>query len=127
MHEIIKGIYYEDAYCSGNVGLVLTDEGAMLIDSPMLPKEAWEWLRKVTSIAKKGIALLVNTDYKIERVLGNCFFPATVNIAHQLAWAELAPRLNAVNRAFLSTCCKAIYEKPVTIGSIKITCPTTIA
>lgn len=89
MHEIARGVYYEDAYCSGNVGLVLTGEGAVLIDSPMLPKEAWEWLRKVTSMTKKGISMLINTDYKVERVLGNCFFPANVNIAHQLAWAEL--------------------------------------
>jgi cyclase len=89
MHEIIKGVCYEDAYCSGNVGFVMTDDGAVLIDSPMLPKEAWEWLRKITSIARRGIALLINTDYKVERVLGNCFFPATVNIAHQLAWPEM--------------------------------------
>jgi cyclase len=89
MHEITKGVQYEDVYCSGNVGFVMTDEGAALIDSPMLPKEAWEWLRKVTAIARKGIALLINTDYKVERVLGNCFFPATVTIAHQLAWTEL--------------------------------------
>ena len=89
MHEITKGVYYEDSCCSGNVGMVATDVGAVLIDSPMLPKEAWEWLRKVTSISKNGISLLINTDYKVERVLGNCFFPANVNIAHQLAWAEL--------------------------------------
>lgn len=89
MREITKGVYYEDAYCSGNVGLVLTDDGAVLIDSPMLPKEAWEWLRKITSMTKKGIALLVNTDYKIERILGNCYFPSTGNIAHQSAWVEL--------------------------------------
>ena len=89
MHEIIKGVYYEDAYCSGNVGFAVTDDGAVLIDSPMLPKEAWAWLRKITATTKKGISLLINTDYKVERVLGNCFFPATLNIAHQLAWAEL--------------------------------------
>lgn len=89
MREISKGVYYEDAYCSGNVGFAVTDEGAVLIDSPMLPNEAWEWLRKITATTKKGIAFLINTDYKVERVLGNCFFPATVNIAHQHAWAEL--------------------------------------
>jgi len=89
MHQITKGVYYRDKCCSGNVGLAMTDDGAVLIDSPMLPKEAWEWLRKVTSISKNGIAMLINTDYKVERVLGNCFFPATVNVAHQLAWAEL--------------------------------------
>jgi cyclase len=55
----------------------------------MLPKEAWEWLHKITATTKKGISLLINTDYKVERVLGNCFFPATVSVAHQMAWAEL--------------------------------------
>lgn len=89
MREISKGVYYRDSYCSGNVGLVMTDDGAVLIDSPMLPKDAWEWLRKVTSMTKRGIALLINTDYKVERVLGNCFFPANATIAHQSAWTEM--------------------------------------
>lgn len=88
MHEVCTGIYYDDAYRSGNVGLVITAEGAAMVDSPMLPKEAWAWLKKITSLTPKGIALLINTDYKMERVLGNCFFPTTV-IGHQLAWAEM--------------------------------------
>jgi cyclase len=70
----------------------------------MMPKEAWEWLRKVTSVAKKGIALLINTDYKIERVLGNCFFPATVSIAHQSAWAELQRYDEAFLQRYASHC-----------------------
>jgi len=102
MREITKGVYYRDRCCSGNVGLAMTDDGAVLIDSPMLPKEAWEWLRKITSVSKNGIAMLINTDYKVERVLGNCFFPAAVNVAHQLAWAELQRYDEAFLQRYLS-------------------------
>jgi cyclase len=32
---------------------------------------------------------LINTDYRVERVLGNCFFPTTGTIAHQAAWSQM--------------------------------------
>lgn len=89
MKEIASGVYYESSYCSGNVGFAVTEDGAVLVDSPMMPKDAWDWLRKITSTTKKGLALLINTDYKIERVLGSCFFPATTTVAHQITWSEL--------------------------------------
>lgn len=89
MKEIASGVYCETSYCSGNVGFAVTEEGAVLVASPMMPKDAWDWLRKITSTTKKGITLLINTDYKLERVLGGCFFPATTTIAHQNTWSEL--------------------------------------
>jgi len=88
MRKIVKGVYFEDAYRSGNVGCVISDDGAILIDSPMMPTDAWSWLKRIASMTKKGIAFLINTDYHIERVLGNCFFPTTT-IAHQLTWIEM--------------------------------------
>jgi len=89
MHKIADGVYFENSYFSGNVGFVMTAEGAVLIDTPMLPKDAWDWLKKITSVCKRGIAALINTDYHIEHILGNCFFPAAITIAHQTTWAEL--------------------------------------
>jgi cyclase len=89
MREIAKGVYLENAYFSGNVGCVTTGEGAVLIDTPMLPRDAWAWLKKIASVTKQGIAFLINTDYRVEHVLGNCFFPTTATIAHQAAWAEM--------------------------------------
>ncbi len=88
MREIAKGVYFESAYRSGNVGFVVTTDGAVLIDAPMLPKDAWDWLKKIGSVTKLGIAFLINTDCQVERVLGNCFFP-TATIAHQSAWTEM--------------------------------------
>ena len=88
MREIARGTFFETAYRSGNVGFATTSEGAVLIDAPMLPRDAWDWLKKIGSATKQGISFLINTDYQVERVLGNCFFP-TATIAHQLAWSEM--------------------------------------
>jgi len=88
MREINKGIYFENSYRSGIVGFATSAEGVVMIDAPMLPKDAWDWLKKIGSVSKQGVSFLINTDYQVERVLGNCFFP-TATIAHQLAWSEM--------------------------------------
>ena len=64
MHKIAEGVYFENAYISGNVGCILTEEGAVLIDSPMVPKDAWGWLKQIASITKRGIALLINSAHQ---------------------------------------------------------------
>jgi cyclase len=102
MLEIMNGVYFEDAYSSGNVGCIATTEGAVLIDSPMLPQDAWGWLRKIASVTKQGVAALINTDYHVEHVLGNCFFPPTVTIAHQTAWQEMQRYDEAFLQRYLS-------------------------
>ncbi len=89
MREIAPGLLFESSYMSGNVGCILTEEGAVLIDAPMLPKDAWHWLKQIASQTKQGVALLINTDYQVERVLGNCFLPPTVTVAHEAAWLEM--------------------------------------
>ncbi len=102
MYEIVEGVYFENAYRSGNVACTATDEGAVLIDTPMLPGDAWDWLKKIAPATKKGIACLINTDYQVERILGNCFFPAAVTIAHQSAWVEMQRYYEGFLQRYLS-------------------------
>ncbi len=89
MREIADGVFFEDAYASGNVGCVMTTEGAVIIDAPMLPEDAWDWLKQNASRLKQGLLALINTDGSLERVLGNGFFPPCTTIAHQSAWQEM--------------------------------------
>ncbi len=101
MLEVADGIYFESRYRSGNVGCVATLEGAILIDSPMLPSDASDWLKQIGTVSREGIAFLINTDYLVERVLGNCYFPAAT-IAHQLAWVEMQRYDESYLQRFLS-------------------------
>lgn len=89
MREIASGVYFEDSFISGNIGCITSGEGAILIDSPMVPRDAWSWLKRIASVTDQGIAFLINTDYRIERVLGNCFFPTTATVAHEAAWSQM--------------------------------------
>jgi len=89
MRRISAGVYFEDSFISGNVACITSGEGAILIDSPVVPRDAWSWLKRIASVTDQGIAFLINTDYRIERVLGNCFFPTTGTIAHQAAWSQM--------------------------------------
>jgi cyclase len=100
MKEVRDRIYIETGYVGANVGCIATDEGAILIDTPMIPADAWKWLRRVARIAKGGLAYLINTDYHSAHVLGNCFFPAVI-IGHELTWHELKTHGEATLQRFI--------------------------
>jgi cyclase len=62
------------------IAFVVTSEGVVMIDSPMLPRNAFPWRDE---IAKRGqVRYLINTEYHPDHVSGNYFFPATV-VSHQ--------------------------------------------
>lgn len=86
-----NGIYVETGYKGGNVGFIVTDEGVVLVDTPMFPADAQEWRGRIRDLTRQEVIYIVNTDYHLENVLGNCFFSAAT-IAHESAWAELAAR-----------------------------------
>jgi len=88
MREIGPGVYVETGFQGGNVGLIVADEGAVLIDTPMLPWEARQWARTIKRVTKEEIRFVINTDHHIEHSLGNQFFAAPV-IGHELAWKEI--------------------------------------
>jgi len=88
MEQIAHGIYVETGYKGANVGLVLTREGGICIDTPMIPEEALRWAQQVQKLTHGRILYVINTDHHRGHVLGNRYFPAPV-IAHELAWKEM--------------------------------------
>ena len=88
MQEIGPGVYVETKFQGGNVGLLVMEEGAVLIDTPMMPWEAREWARAVKEVAREDIRFVINTDHHPEHSLGNQFFAAPV-IGHELGWKEV--------------------------------------
>ncbi len=88
MQEIGPGVYVETGFQGGNVGLIVTPEGAVLVDTPMMPWEARQWAATVKRTTKQPIRFVINTDHHTEHILGNQFFAAPV-VAHELAWKEI--------------------------------------
>lgn len=88
MQQIGEGIYVETDYRGGNVGFVVTGEGVILINTPMIPHEARHWRDEIARVTEQKIIYIINTDYHPECVLGNRVFQAPV-IAHELAWRRM--------------------------------------
>jgi cyclase len=89
IREITPGIFVETEYHGANVGFVVTGEGVILIDTPMLPKQARHWRKQIEARTKQKILYIVNTDHHRAHIIGNQHFPTATVIAHEAAWKEI--------------------------------------
>ncbi|MFQ5812065.1 MAG: MBL fold metallo-hydrolase [Anaerolineae bacterium] len=88
MQQVGQGIYAETGYRGSNVGFVVTDEGVILINTPLSPPEARQWRDEIARVTDQEVIYVINTDYHPECIVGNHVFGAPV-IAHELAWKKM--------------------------------------
>jgi cyclase len=89
IREIAPNIFVETEYHGANVAFIVTGEGVILIDSPMLPDQARLWLREIGRRSNERITYIINTDHHRAHVIGNQYFPTATVIAHEQAWKEM--------------------------------------
>ncbi len=84
--EIGPGIYAMRGTRGANVGAVITDEGIILVDTPLVPQEAWIWRDFLKDVSGgKPFLYIINTDHHRGHIVGNQWFDCPV-IAHHVAW-----------------------------------------
>ncbi len=88
MKEIAPGVLVEFDYEGANCGLILTGKGAIVVDTPMIPEEAKDWVAQVAKITD-NVLYVFNTDHHRAHILGNQYFSAPV-LAHESAWKEMS-------------------------------------
>jgi cyclase len=86
MQKIGRNVYVETKPRGANYGFVVTKEGLVMIETPMVPEDA----RKIRNeIAKHGtLRYLINTEPHVDHVAGNCFFDGIV-VGHEGARQEI--------------------------------------
>jgi cyclase len=89
IREIAPNVFVETEYHGANVAFIVTGEGVILIDSPMLPKQAHHWRAEIQKHTSQPILYIINTDHHRAHVIGNQFFPTATVIAHERAWKEM--------------------------------------
>jgi cyclase len=103
MHRLDSDVYVETGYIGGNVGCVRTNEGLILIDTPMRPRDAQAWRVRVTQLTKQEVRYVINTDCRPQHMLSNyLFLPATV-IAHQTVWDQIESWSNSQRQRMLES------------------------
>ncbi len=101
MQRLTESVYVETNFTGANVGFIVTSEGIIMVDAPLLPTEASAWLREMSEYGR--IRYIVNTDHHRNHALGSAFFPGVV-IAHKMTRRRLALSERAIEqlRAFLT-------------------------
>src|SRR5512139_3125190 len=89
VREIAPNIFVETEYHGANVAYIVTGEGVILIDTPMLPVQAQAWLAEIQKRTDQKILYIINTDHHRAHVIGNQWFPMATVIAHERAWKEM--------------------------------------
>jgi len=88
-YEIAPGVIVETGYRGANVSAIITDEGTICIDTPMIPSQAIEWRNKIEELGgKKSCRYILITDMHRGHILGSQFFDCPV-IGHDLAWKDM--------------------------------------
>ncbi|MBN1147717.1 MAG: hypothetical protein JXA78_10715 [Anaerolineales bacterium] len=84
MHQIERGILYEDIYLGVTLGALVYPHGVIIIDAPIRAEDARSW--RSTLINQRGgpNRLLVNLDSHPDRTLGARSLECTI-VAHQKA------------------------------------------
>ncbi len=79
MEELAPGVYYEPSFRGVNLGLVVTEEGVVSVDTPMLPMVAEAWQEQAERFGP--IRYILNSDHLQEHTMGNFYLPGEI-IAH---------------------------------------------
>ncbi len=69
MQKLAPKVFLENKYIGVNLGLVVTSEGLLLVDSPLHPEEVNEWWKVVSARGRPKFLILL--DSHPDRVLGS--------------------------------------------------------
>ncbi len=79
MQRVGRGIWVRNGHRMVNLGMVTSQDGVVLVDTPMLPSETLAW--KAEADQRGPVQYVLNTDHLNDHVVGNFFLPGVI-IAH---------------------------------------------
>ena len=85
MEKISDHVYVHRDSRKTNLGLIVTPQGPVLVDSPLLPDDARAWRDAIGEITTLQPLYLINTDHHLGHSLGNWVFPNAKTVAHRHA------------------------------------------
>lgn len=89
METIAPGVHVHLQFRGCNVGAIETDDGLVLVDTPLIPSDNYQWLDYLHQVrGDRPILYVINTDHHRGHALGNQYYNAPV-IAHELAWKNM--------------------------------------
>jgi cyclase len=89
--ELVPGVFINNHYRGCTPGFIHTEEGIILVDSPLIPKQAIDWREQIEEeYPGEPFLFLINTDHHRGHALGNQYFMPVTVIAHERAHKEMS-------------------------------------
>lgn len=82
MQQISEHVYVETKYLGCNIGVVLTDQGPIVIDTPALPDDTRDLKDQIRQLTKKRIAYVIYTHEHFDHVIGGAGLTRKVIAQH---------------------------------------------
>ncbi|MCS7220265.1 MAG: MBL fold metallo-hydrolase, partial [Anaerolineae bacterium] len=90
MQELAPGVFVETTTRGSNPGVIVTDAGVIVVDTPQVPAEAKALRAEIARLTGgKPILYVINTDHHRGHILGNQWFKPAPVIAHDVAWTHM--------------------------------------
>ncbi len=89
--ELAPGVFVNSHYRGCTPGAISTGEGIILVDTPLIPRQALDWRTQVEEeFPGVPFLYLINTDHHRGHALGNQYFMPCTVIAHERAHKEMS-------------------------------------
>lgn len=85
-------VFRSSLYAQVTAGVVLTSDGAVLIDTLLYPEESLRIRRFVETGLGSKVRFVINTHFHADHTTGTCFFPDAEVISHKRCAQILATR-----------------------------------
>jgi len=85
-------VFTSDLYVQVTAGVILTTEGAVLVDTLLYPDETLQMKHFIEDRLSAHVRYVINTHHHADHTMGTCFFPGTKVIAHSLCYELLDTR-----------------------------------
>lgn len=85
-------IFTSDLYAQVTAGLIVTTDGAVLIDTLVYPEETRQIKRFIEARLGMKVVYVINTHFHADHTMGTCFFPDAHVVAHSRCRALLDTR-----------------------------------
>jgi cyclase len=89
--ELVPGVFINNHYRGCTPGFIYTEEGIVLVDTPLIPKQALDWRAQIEEeYPGEPFLYLINTDHHRGHALGNQYMMPVMVIAHERAHKEMS-------------------------------------